>query len=291
VSEKGEVILHDESQVVRLGEGVDQAKVLNPQAMERARACLEKYAETVKYFGLEPSSILAVGTAQARDARNAGEFFDSIAQKYGIRFRVLSGDEEAKATFLGASLPRVNPQQMVVMDIGGGSTELVAMPGSNDQISGESLNIGAVRMTERFLKSDPVTDDEFWKCEDAINEALAKLKPWRASLKPAMKGEPTLVAVAGTAVTLAMLEQSIPDYDRTLIDGMVLTRGDAHRLVEELKWRTVSERKQMPGMEAKRADVILAGALIFWRVMEALDFKEVRISTRGLRYGVFFLEK
>ena len=94
------------------------------------------------------------------------------------------------------------------------------------------------------------------------------------------------VAVAGTAVTLAMLQFSMKEYDRVQIDGLKLSRGDVHRLVEELKWRSVEERKQMIGMEVKRADVILAGVLIFWRVMEELDFSEVTLSTRGLRYGV-----
>ena len=288
-SESGEIILHDESNVVRLGQGVDKTGELNSEAMDRARECLEKYAALAKQFGIDPKTILAVGTAQARDAKNAPAFFDSIEKSTGIRFRVLTGDEEAKATFLGAALPGVDPKCMVVMDIGGGSTELVAMPDASGLISGESLNIGAVRMTERYLKSDPVTDDEFWKCEDAINEALAHLKPWRKTLDAQMSVEPVLVAVAGTAVTLAMLQESIAVYERSKIDGVTLTQGDAHRLVEELKWRTSAERAQMVGMEAKRADVILAGALIFWRVLEELGFKEVKISTRGLRYGVFRL--
>ncbi|CAN5951491.1 unnamed protein product [Sphagnum jensenii] len=144
-------------------------------------------------------------------------------------------------------------------------------------------------MTERYLKSDPSNDDEFWKCENAIDEALQAMKPWRQELQSKLGATPVLVAVAGTAVTLAMLQLGLTEFDRTQIDGLKITRGDAHRLVEELKWRTVAERQTMPGMEPKRADVILAGALIFWRVMETLDFREAMISTRGLRYGVFKL--
>lgn len=271
---QGDRILHDESNVVRLGQGVDQSKMLDPEAMERTLQCLRKYAGIVKSFGLDPSSILAVGTAQARDAGNAGEFFKTIEAELGIRFQVLSGDQEAKATFVGAALPGMNPDHMVVMDIGGGSTEIVQIDG------GKSLNIGAVRMTERFLKSDPVTDDEFWKCEAAIDDALSEMK----SIIQSSGKE--FVAVAGTAVTLAMLQLSADRFDRDQIDGFEITRGDAHRLVEELKWRTIAERKAMPGMEPKRADVILAGALIFWRAMEVLGFKKAVVSTRGLRYGV-----
>ncbi len=285
----GAVILHDESNVVRLGQGVAETGQLNSDAMSRASECLQKYVATIKSHGLSPNDVLAVGTAQARDAKNANAFFESVKKTTGIEFRVLTGDEEAKATFLGAALPNISPDRMVVMDIGGGSTELVAIPSGSPSIFGESLNMGAVKLTERFLKSDPVTDEEFWACEAAIDRELEKMLPWRETLLKKMNQEPSLVTVAGTAVTLAMVQEGMAHYDRTQIDGIRLTQGDAHRLVEEFKWRTIEERKLMPGMEAKRADVILAGALIFWRAMEVLSFKEAFVSTRGLRYGVFKL--
>ncbi len=267
-----EKILHDESNVVRLGQGVDQNKKLHPEAMERTFQCLQKYAEIVRRFGLEPSQVVAVGTAQARDAENAADFFTKIKKEIGFQFKVLSGDEEARCTFIGAALPGMDISKMMVMDIGGGSTEIVQAAG------GKSLNIGAVRMTERFLKSDPVTDEEFWQCEAAIDESLQEMKSRISSSH-------IFVAVAGTAVTLAMLQLGLQDFDRNKIDGFILTRGDAHRIVEELKWRSITERQNMIGMEPKRADVILAGALIFWRTMEVLGFEKVVISTRGLRYG------
>jgi exopolyphosphatase/guanosine-5'-triphosphate,3'-diphosphate pyrophosphatase len=282
----GERVFHDESQVVRLGEGVSKTGLLNSEAMKRARDCLANYVRVAGNLGVSASEILAVGTAQARDAKNAKDFFNELESSLGLRFRILSGDEEAKATFLGARLPGIASQEMVVMDIGGGSTELVAMPDPSKPISGESIGIGAVKITEKFLYSNPVTDIEFWSAEESINQSLGKLKSWSQGLESKMGTPPRFVAVAGTAVTLAMLQKGMTEFDASQIDGTVLSRGDVHRLVEELKWRSVLERKQMPGMEAKRADVILAGALIFWRVMEELGFPEVTISTRGLRYGV-----
>lgn len=278
----GDRVLHDESTVVRLGQGVDQTGELHPEAMKRAEECLGRYAQIATKLGVPAREIFAVGTAQARDAKNARGFFDQIESKTGIRFNILSGDQEAQATFIGAALPGMNPDQMVVMDIGGGSTEIVSAAG------GTSLNIGAVRMTERFLKSNPVTDEEFWKCESAIDEQLKTLLPWRESLKIA---SPSFVTVAGTAVTLAMVQESMKDYDRNKIDGLAITRGDAHRLVEEFKWRSVKEREAMPGMEPKRADVILAGAMIYWRAMEVLHFPKAIVSTRGLRYGVLKIRR
>jgi exopolyphosphatase/guanosine-5'-triphosphate,3'-diphosphate pyrophosphatase len=273
---QGEIVLHDESNVVRLGHQVDQTKELQSEAMDRTIECLVRYATIVKANGLDASAVVAVATAQARDAKNAETFFQKIEKNIGFHFRVLSGDEEATATFLGALLSSTIANQTCVIDIGGGSTEIVS------EKQGKSLNIGAVRMTERFLKSDPVTDEEFWACERAIDLALEEMIPLRNSFAET----PSLVAVAGTAVTLAMLQLAMPTYKRDVLDGFILTRGDAHRLVEELKWRSIEERKLMPGMEAKRGDVILAGALIFWRTMEKLNFRTATISTRGLRYGV-----
>lgn len=290
-----EKILVDESTVVRLGQGLDASGALHPDAMARALACIENYAKIVIEHGIDPAAVVAVGTAQARNASNTDSFFSEVQEKTGIQFRTLTGTEEAQATFFGASsLPQSKQGRIVVMDIGGGSTELVSLSiktgAGASKIVGTSLGIGAVNLTERFLKSDPVTDDEFWKCEDAIDRALETLVPWRQSLTEQMDGPPVLIAVAGTSVTLAMIQAELEEYDRKVIENISLSRGDAHRWVEELKWRSIAERKQLIGMESKRADVILAGALIFWRVMEKFDFKAAQISTRGLRYGVFDLE-
>ena len=282
-----EVILHDESRVVRLGQGVDQTKRFALEAMERAMNCIQDYSIIAAKYGVTPNQVVAVATAPARGTANASSFFDSVFEKTGLQFKVLSGDEEARATFLGAALPEMNASQIMVIDIGGGSTELVAMPEKqNPKLMGTSLDIGAVRMTERHLKQNPVTDSEFWICEKAIDEALKSMIPWRNGLVTQMQGDPQLVGVAGTVVTLGMLQLGIEEFDRNQLDGLQLSKGDVHRWVEELKWRSVDERRLLPGMEAKRADVILAGAMILWRVMEKLEFSTLVVSTRGLRYGV-----
>jgi exopolyphosphatase/guanosine-5'-triphosphate,3'-diphosphate pyrophosphatase len=142
--------------------------------------------------------------------------------------------------------------------------------------------VGSVRFTERFLKSNPVTDDEFWHCQEAIDEALKSFSTWR-NKQPEIS---QLIGVAGTATTLAAWHLDLKEFDPTRVDGATLTRGDVHRMVEELKWRTVEERRKLPCMEPLRADVLLAGAMILWRIMELYDFKECQVSTRGLRYGL-----
>jgi exopolyphosphatase/guanosine-5'-triphosphate,3'-diphosphate pyrophosphatase len=270
-------VVSDHSTVVRLGQDVDRTRKLHPEAVERTLACLRDYASVLRAAGGEPSEAVAVSTATARDASNGAEFFARVEKETGFRFKVISGDDEARFTFLGALLPGMEAASSAVIDIGGGSTELITEGGQ-----GKSLDLGSVRFTERYLKSDPVTDPEFWACQDAIDAMFETMRPWRAGLA----ADTRLVAVAGTATTLAAWQLGLERFEARAIDEVTLTRGDVHRMVEELKWRSVAERCGLAGMEQKRADVILAGALILWRAMEVLGFAEARISTRGLRYGV-----
>ena len=266
----------DQSTIVRLGQGVDLKKMLQPEAMERTLACLKEYSENVKKSGLNPKDTLCVATSQARDAKNSGDFFERVKKETGFIFQTISGEKEAEYTFAGALLDGMSPDSWSVIDIGGGSTELM------NEADRMSLDIGSVRFTERFLKSDPVTDQEFWACQELIDSELEKLLAWKNKYPKASQ----LVAVAGTATTLAGWHLLLKRFNPRKINEVELTRGDVHRMVEELKWRTVEERKSIPGMEPMRADVILAGALILWRALEVLGFEKCRVSTRGLRYGV-----
>ncbi len=269
-------ILGDFATIVRLGEGVDRTQELQPAAMERALQCLESYSKKVLEFGGQPENVICVATSQARDAKNSRDFFSRVQKLTGFQFRVISGEDEAKFTFLGALLPGMDPHHSHVIDIGGGSTEMMSYS------CAKSVDMGSVRFTERYLKSNPVTDEEFWSCQDAIDEQIQKFLPWRKTVQ----SEDRIVAVAGTATTLAAWYLNLEKFDAQKVDSIVLSRGDLHRMVEELKWRTIEERKSLPGIEPQRADVILAGALILWRILEVLEFRECQISTRGLRYGV-----
>lgn len=280
--EKGQVIrtLSDHSTVVRLGEGVDKARELQPPAIERTINCLKKYAEICKTSGVHPGNAICVGTSSSRDAKNGQFFYAEVERETGFRFHVLSGDDEAKYTFLGGLFAGMDPSRSAVIDIGGGSTEIITRSG------GQSLDIGSVRYTERHLKSDPVTDNEFWACQGAIDHEVERMISWREK-NPQLD---TLVGVAGTITTLAAWHLELEAFDAPAIDHCILTRGDVHRMIEELKWRTNAERAKLPGMEKGREDVLLAGALILWRSMELLGFPEARVSTRGLRYGILQLK-
>ncbi len=270
-------VIHDQSTLVRLGQGVDQTKRLHPDAISRTRACIKGYASKLITLGVKPSDAICVTTATARDAENGKDFFSAVEAETGFHFLTISGEEEARLMFEGGLLPGMSQNSSAVIDIGGGSTEFKSIS------AGISLQMGSVRFTERFLKSDPVTDSEFWAAREAIDKVLMdEARVWRGSLPE----NATLIGVAGTVVTLAQWHLGLPSFNALEIDGTELTRGDIHRMVEELKWRTVSERKALPGMEPGRADVLLAGALILWRALETLGFPKVTVSTRGLRYGV-----
>lgn len=272
-------VLLDRSTMVRLGQGVDKTGSLHPDAIERTRACLRGYASQCIQNGVKPSDVICVATATARDAGNGTDFFASITKDFGFQFRTITGDEEAKYMFLGGLLPGMSAEKSAVIDIGGGSTEF------KSKSEGMSFQMGSVRFTERFLKTNPVTDPEFWACRAEIDKILEGAKKWRESIAP----DTQLVGVAGTVVNLASIHLGLKEFNPDILNVCELHRGDVHRIVEELKFRTHEERRVMPGLEPGREDVILAGALILWRTMEILNFPTVRVSTRGLRYGVLSL--
>lgn len=278
------VTVEDHSSVVRLGEGVDGTRRLQPQAMERTLQCLKIYAQRVRAAGLPPASVVAVATSQARDAENAGEFFERVRVETGFLFRTLSGDQEAAATFEGALLSDTPAATAVVIDIGGGSTEFKSLTEG-----GLSVDLGSVRFTERFFKGPrdaAVSDERFWACRDAVDVALAPVSTWWESIESAKRNRLQLLAVAGTATSLAQWFLGQRTFEREAIDRVTLTVGDLHRMVEELKWRSPVERERDFGLDPGRADVLLAGAMILWRSLTVLGVASTRVSTRGLRYGI-----
>lgn len=177
---------------------------------------------------------------------------------------------------MGSLLPNMEASNQAVVDIGGGSTEFVT---ANE---GRSIDLGSVRFTERYLKSDPVTDEEFDICLNEIDNKLEELVDWRSSIPSDMQ----MLAVAGTATTLASWHLELREFDAVEVEKVKLSDGDVLRMVDDLKRMTVKERRNQVGIEPKRADVLLAGAMIMWRTMEKLEFQTCNISSRGLRYGV-----
>jgi len=276
--ESGQIkkVLGDHARIIRLGEGVDQTRSFQPEAIERTLICLAEYKSIISEAGITSGDVVCVATSQARDASNGGAFFDKVEEECGFKFSVLSGKVEARLSFMGSLLPGMDQSNHAVVDIGGGSTEFVT---AKEDLS---VDLGSVRFTERYLKSDPVTDEEYMICLDKIDSKLEELVGWRSSIPADMQ----MLAVAGTATTLASWHLEQEAFSVAEVEKVQLSKENLQKMVEDLKSMTVAERREQVGIETKRADVLLAGAMIMWRTMEKLIFPTCNISTRGLRYGV-----
>lgn len=263
--------------ITRLGEGIDRSKRIAAKAMERTLLCIAEYAAICGESNV--GRMRVAGTSAVRDATNRAEFFDGIRRLTGHEPEVLSGNEEARLTFIGAlsDLPGGGP--VLVVDIGGGSTELVA--GNATPSAGVSLDIGCVRMHERHLTSDPPTADEIEALRAEVRSVVDKAKG-----TVQVSAGARLVGVAGTVTQLAALEAGIPVYDPDVTHHAVLSHGDVRMLARRLGSLTVEQRRRIQGLPAGRADVIVAGAEILLGVMEGFDAAEVIVSEKDILDGL-----
>ncbi len=257
----------------RLGQDLDRTGRLHPDAIVRTLAAIERQIERARALSVD--RLIAVGTESLRAASNSDEFLSALA-KTGVELRVISGDDEARLAFLSVSesLPVPASGRRSVLDIGGGSTELIV--GGRSPERWNSVKIGSVRLHERFIRSDPPTEAEKAAVLATIDAELAKL--------PQPEGE--LVALAGTATTVAALYLGMEHYDGSKVDGLRIPTAQVKARIEELGRLTVAQRSQLAGLDPRRADVIYAGALILLRMAERAGVSEVVVSDRGVRFGV-----
>ena len=269
-------VLDDRVEITKLGQGVRESGLLGLEAMDRAAAAVGRMAAALRGAGVE--RLVAVGTMALRSAVNAGEFRDRIRVENGIEVEVISGEEEARLSFLGAAGGRPGAGGPVtVTDIGGGSTELILGRGAAVD-SRASLNLGALHVTERFLPSDPPTEAEVAAARAHVRDTVAVL--------PAPPGNPHLVAIGGTATTLAAVVHRLAAYDAAIVHGSVLAGPTVDSLIERFRSVPLAVRRAIPGLPPERADIILAGSLILRGVMERIGAGEVTVSDWGLRHGV-----
>lgn len=271
-------VLEDHVRVVRLGQGVDKNRAFHPDAMQRARACFAEYAEVLKkYPGIK---VRAVATSGSRDAKNSADFFSQMKAEYGISIEVISGEEEALLSFKGA-LPQgaMDPNSIAVLDIGGGSAEIVGLKEQGDLFR-YSFDMGCVRLTERFLHSNPPTEKEK---NDLLVYVRAELEKQSSLLQKI--SEKTLVGVAGTATYLASSALGLHKFDVEKVHGYHLTLQKIESLIESFSKKSSAERLGIGGMDKGRADVILGGALLLREIMLKANKQELLTSVRGLRFG------
>jgi exopolyphosphatase/guanosine-5'-triphosphate,3'-diphosphate pyrophosphatase len=268
----------ERAEITRLGRGVDATGRLDPAAIRDTCAVLGEYARAARELGAPV--VACVATSAARDAANGSEFFAAALAEAGLRPEIIPGDEEARLVWTSAWRDFGRPgEALAVLDVGGGSTELSF--GDGPQPRGHaSLQIGAVRLTERHVRGDPPPTAEVEALRGAARDAV---RPFAAmGLVPGGR----LVGVAGTVTTLAAVAQALPRYDAERVHGSTLSLADIERLAGTLAALTVRERAALPGMEPKRADVIVAGALIVAEAMRATGHDRLTVSDRGVRWGL-----
>ena len=267
-----------ESRMVRLGQGVDATGRLAPDALARAFAAVDEYAALIADHGAERIRFCA--TSATRDAENSAEFTAGVRARLGIEPEVLSGDEEARLAFDGA-LRGTDPlpDPVLVIDVGGGSTELIVGERAAGPRAAYSMDIGSVRLHERCLGGDPATPEQIASCVTAIDAALddCPVDPARAA---------AVLGIAGTVTTVAAGVLGLAAYDRDLIHGRVLEVEAVHRTVDELVRATRDERLALGYVHPGRADVIDAGALIVSRVLRRTTVPTITVSETDILDGI-----
>jgi exopolyphosphatase / guanosine-5'-triphosphate,3'-diphosphate pyrophosphatase len=256
-----------ETVITRLGEGVDRRRRLLPEPIARTRNCLTDFRRRAEKLGAERT--LLVATSAVRDAENGEAFLGEVEWSYGFDTQLLSGDEEAAMALRGVSVGRELEPGTLLLDVGGGSTELT-LPDFR-----VSLDIGSVRQTERFLTSDPPTGEELAACRAAIR---AVLEEHGSDLEVRHA-----IGLAGTITTLAALE--LGEYDRERVHGYRITREAAERELERLAALPLAERREVPGLEPARAPVIVAGIAIVTEVLRFFHLDELEVSEHDLLTG------
>ena len=267
-------------EIVRLGQGVDATGEFHPDALRRTFAAVEEYAELIKKADVPVESVHFVATSAARDAKNRDRFFAGIKERLGVEPDVISGKSEAQLSFIGA-LSRVTPdgEPVLVMDIGGGSTELITGSVAGELRSAISLDIGSVRITERFFKQNPVAADDLERAATRVDSLLAGSGVDFASVA-------TWIGVAGTATTLAGVYLELEQYDRERVHGARIPTPAIAELLQRLAGLTVDEIRALPSMHPGRADVITGGALIATRIAARLQVEDLIVSESDILDGI-----
>ena len=267
-------------EIVRLGQGVDQTGQFHPDAIARTLAAVEKFAAEIAKRGVEKIRFCA--TSATRDATNRHLFVDGVRERLGIEPEVISGDEEAALSFAGA-IKDLNPNDgpFLVVDIGGGSTEFVF--GTSTVEAARSVNIGCVRMTERHFASDPVSNQQIEAARTDIQAAIAQA----AEVVPITKAT-TLVAVAGTATTVAAAALDLPEYDRYAIHLARVSAQQTHDAATMFATKNREQRLALGYMHPGRVDVIAAGSLVLSEIMKATGATEFVASESDILDGMAY---
>ncbi|MBS1868118.1 MAG: Ppx/GppA family phosphatase [Actinobacteria bacterium] len=272
------------SEVTRLGQGVDASGRLTDEAMERVFATLDAYRDALDRHDVPAGARVAVLTSAARDAANGADFTRRVVEDYGLDARTIAGEREAQLTFRGATHGRDSQDStpLLVVDIGGGSTELIVGAAGGDEPSFHvSLQAGVVRQTERHLHRDPPPPHELQQLADEVRATIEAGVP--EAVRASARGA---VAVAGTATSLAAIDQELDPYDPRRVHGYVLGRAEVELLLARLAQMPLAERRRVRGLHPDRAPTIVAGAAILLETLRAFGLDRAEVSEHDLLHGV-----
>ncbi len=266
----------DRAEITRLGEGLEKTGEISSEAMERTVSAIAAMATEARDKGV--TEIAAVGTMGMRTARNSQDFIDAVQQRCGVRIEVIPGEEEGRLAYLAVkSGLGLEKGSLAIFDTGGGSTQFTFGRGSavEEQFS---LNVGAVRFTEQFRLGGVVSAEQLRAALDAISAGLVRIDN-----RPSPDA---LVGMGGAITNMAAVKHGLAKYDPDIVQGSVIERAEIERQIELYRSRSLDDRRQIVGLQPKRADVILAGACIVKTVMDKLSKDSLSVSDRGLRHGL-----
>lgn len=269
--------IDDRITITRLGEGLLDGGKLSSDAIERTIQATGRYIELC--HSLKVNRIKAIGTAALRSAKNARDFTKRAKTELSLDIEVISAEKEARLTYEGSA--HDFGKDILVIDIGGGSTEFIAGP---PPLTLTSIPIGCIVLTEKYIHSDPISPSDERSLRKGIKSALKRY------IDPDLSAAQTIIATAGTATSLMSMHFELEKYDARYIHGQRLGADDLDAIVEKIRRKSMSERRRMPGLMPDRAPVIFAGATLLQESMIFLDCDEVTVSDRGVRWGVFYEE-
>ena len=272
-------LVEERAEITRLGRGIGAGGALGDEGIARTLAALREFVAVARRH---QAKIAAIGTEALRRAPNRAAFLDPAGEILGAPLEVIDGAREAALTFqaVADAFPAALAGSLTVVDIGGGSTEIV-IAASGEVTFNVSLPLGSVRLTERFVHHDPPGPDEIAAIITAVDAALAGVPFPAAGPIPT-----TLVGVAGTVTSLAAMAEAMVSYDPTRVHGYRLSQEALAEQIARLRVGTQAARERIVGLDPRRADVILAGALILQRIAAAAQVGEIQVSDRGIRWGL-----
>lgn len=279
IVEKNENIreIMDTSTITRLGQGLKQSSFLSKESMDRTHTALKVYRDIIDREGVQ--HVLCVGTSALREAKNTEEFLKKVEEELGINVRVISEKEEAYYTYLSViNDSSIKCGDCIIADIGGGSTEIIR-GGEDGLMDFVSLPVGSVKLTEMFIRNDPPSQQEIFSVKDYIKGILNL---------PFDGHGCSFIGTGGTITNLAGIIAGIKEYRKDIIHGLTITMEQVENIIEYLKNLSVSERKNIIGLEAGREDIILQGVILLKEVMSYFSFDDMVVSANGVRYGVLF---